>query len=96
MERSFGKLEGEYGIPNYEEKIEEYNVETYECLCERVYSFLNDVLEKYKDKQNILVGTHECIAQVIETYFNKKQNKENWKEFRIKNADYKVYEIGEI
>lgn len=93
MERSFGKLEGEYGIPNYEEKIEEYNVETYESLCERVYSFLNDILTKYRDKQNILIGTHECIAQVIETYFNKKQNKENWKEFRINNAGYKVYEI---
>ena len=94
IERSFGKLEGKHGIPDYEEKIEEYNIETYEGLCKRVYEFLEDTIRKYIDKENILIATHECIAQIIETYFNKKQNKENWKEYRLKTGDYKAYEIG--
>lgn len=94
IERSFGKLEGKPCIPDYENKIEIYNIETYEQLCKRVYNFLNDIIKKYKNKDNVLVGTHACVAQIIETYFNKKQNKINWKEFQLKNAEYKVYQIG--
>lgn len=94
VERSFGTLEGEYSIPDYENKIKMYNIETYEQICERVYDFLNDILKKYKNTDNILIGTHSCVAQIIETYFNKNLNKTNWKEFKLKNAEYKKYQIG--
>jgi len=94
IERSFGTLEGTYCIPDYEDKIEIYNIETYEQICERVYDFLNDIIKKYNNKDNILIGTHACVAQIIETYFNKEQNKTNWKEFKLKNAEYKKYKIG--
>lgn len=93
IERSFGKLEGKSSICDFEEKIEEYNIETYEQLCERIYSFLDDLIEQCSDKKNVLVGTHACVAQIIETYFNKNKNKSNWKDCYLKNAEYKVYKI---
>lgn len=97
IERSFGKLEGKYCISDYEEKSKEYNIESYEQLCERIYGFLNDIIKKYKHKKsyNILIGTHACVAQIIESYFDKNINKENWKNFYLKNAEYKKYELGE-
>lgn len=94
IERSFGMLEGKYSIPDYESKLEKYNIETYEELCERIYDFLNDILEKYKTQHNILLVTHACVAQIIETYFYKEKNKENWKEFKLPNAKYKKYQLG--
>lgn len=38
-------------------------------LCHRVYSFLDEIIEKYRDK-NILIVSHGGICRVIETYFN--------------------------
>ena len=96
IERSFGKLEGEYSIPDYEEKLEIYQIETFEELCKRVYKFLEDTIKKYKNQNNILIVTHECIAQVIETYFNDEKNKENWKEYRLETGSYKKYEYRRI
>lgn len=93
IERSFGKLEGQSSIYDFEEKIEEYNIETYEQLCERIYSFLDDLIKQHLDKENVLVGTHACVTQIIETYFNKNKNKSNWKDCYLKNAEYKVYKI---
>ena len=38
-------------------------------LCHRDYSMLDEVIEKYDDK-NILIVSHGGICRVIETYFN--------------------------
>lgn len=38
-------------------------------LCHRVYSMLDEIIEKYNDK-NILIVSHGGICRVIETYFN--------------------------
>lgn len=88
IERSFGSLEGEYGIPNFEENIEKYNIESIEKLTLRVNNFLDELLEKYKNVENILIVTHEGIAQVINLYFNKEQK---LKEFRLGTGEYIKY-----
>jgi len=90
IERSFGTLEGQYGIPDYEQNLEKYNIESVENLRLRVNSFLDEIIEKYKEKENILIVTHEGIAQVINLYFNKKSN---LKDFRLGTGEYKKYEI---
>ena len=48
-------------------------------LSHRVYSVLDDIKEKYSDK-NVLVVCHGGICRVIETYFNDMTNEEysNW------------------
>lgn len=91
IERSFGSLEGQKGIADYEKYIEKYNIETIENLTLRVNSFLDEILEKFKEKENILIVTHEGIAQVINLYFNKEKN--NLKEFRLPTGEYIKYEI---
>lgn len=89
IERSFGDLEGKYGIPDYEKNIEKYNIETVEKLTQRVKSFLDEIIKKYKDKKNILIVTHEGIAQVINSNFNK----EDLKKFRLGTGKFVKYEL---
>lgn len=93
IERSFGTLEGKYGISDFEEKLDVYNIETFSSLCNRVYSFLNDLEKSYANFNNILIVTHEGIAQIIETYFNKNMNISNWKTFRLQTANFKKYKL---
>lgn len=90
IERSFGTLEGKYGIPDFEENIEKYSIESIEKVKLRVNSFLNEILEEYKNQENILIVTHEGIAQVINLYFNKDKK---LKEFRLGTGEYIKYEI---
>lgn len=90
IERSFGKLEGALSVPDYEEKRDFYEVEHLEDVKKRVDSFLNEIKEKYKDKENILIVTHEAIAQNINAYFYKN---DDIKSFRLKTGDYTIYKI---
>ena len=48
-------------------------------LSHRVYSVLDEIKAKYRDK-NVLVVCHGGICRVIETYFNDLTNEEysNW------------------
>lgn len=93
IERSFGKLEGKKTIPDYEKRIEEFGIETLEDLEKRVESFLSDVFQKYKGNKNILVVTHGGVAQIINKLLDKNYNNNNFKDFRLKNANYIYYEV---
>lgn len=90
IERSFGKLEGKPSVPDYEEKCDYYGVEPLQDVQKRVYNFLDEITEKYKDKENILIVTHEAIAQNINSYFNKTQD---IKKFRLNTGSYTKYSI---
>ena len=87
IERSFGDLEGKYGIDNFEQKVESYHIEKIEELKIRVFSFLEDITKQYP-KDNILIVTHEGIAKMIEAFY---YGEEAGREFRLKNGKYKVY-----
>lgn len=93
IERSFGKLEGRKGIADYEEKIEEFGIETLEDLEKRVKSFLNYICEKYKGHENILVVTHGGIAQIINKLLDKNYNNDNFKNFILENSNYIYYDL---
>lgn len=88
IERSFGQLEGKGSIPDYEKKIKQYEIESLESVKNRVYSFLDELKEKYYDKENILIVTHEAIAQNINAYFNKNTD---IKKFRLDTGKYVKY-----
>ena len=88
IERSFGKLEGKYSIEDYESRVKEFQIETLNDLQKRVYSFLDDLIHKYKNVNNILIVTHACIVQMIEKYFLNANTNET-----LKNGEYKKYFI---
>lgn len=91
IERSFGLLEGKKGISDYENRLDEFKIESIQKLIFRVNNFLDEVMEQYKNQKNILIVTHEGIAQIINLYFNK--NIKDFKQFRLETGKYQKYEI---
>ena len=73
-------------------KDKEFDSETIEECQERVYSFLDEIKEKYKGK-NILLVTHNGICRMIYTYFNGYPKKKNIFNKGQDNAQIKIYEI---
>ena len=85
-ERNYGKSEGitleerlelkrnypivEY-VWNYNKNIDFNEIETMHDFCKRIYIALDDITEKYKDK-NVLIVTHGGAYFPISCYFNKK------------------------
>ena len=76
-ERNFGDLEGKRP-EKYQQKFtnawncllntKEDNIEPVVDLCDKVWGFLDEVKEKYQDK-NVLLVTHGAISHVILAYF---------------------------
>lgn len=105
MERSYGKCEGltkeereklrnvnteMRNIWNYSYNSTINNVETMQDFCSRIYKFLDDITEKYKDK-NILLVTHGGVSIPIKCYFTKyplkKLNRRNEEIKALKNCE---------
>jgi broad specificity phosphatase PhoE len=85
MERKYGKSEGltkkeiqemkkdnpdANEVWNYNKNVDFNEIETMKYFCNRIYSFLNDIIEKYKNK-NILIVTHGGVTVPIKCYFMK-------------------------
>lgn len=68
------------------------NCETIEECKKRVYEFLDEIKEKYKDK-NILIVTHNGICRIIHTYFNGFPKKGDISQKGHLNAEIKMYEM---
>ncbi len=84
-ERTYGELEGitreekkclkeQYPeanyIWNYDKNVDFKGVEKMQDFCGRVFEFLDEVIEKYNDK-NVLLVTHGGTSVPIQYYFNK-------------------------
>ena len=110
MERGFGECEGMTrderselkvvtpeieDIWNYNTNVDVYNMETMKDFCFRVYEFLDEITEKYKDK-NILLVTHGGVSVPIKFYFTKKPLEEFIERDSIKglkNCEVIKYEV---
>lgn len=66
--------------------------ETIEECKHRVYEFLDEVKEKYSDK-NILIVTHNGICRLIYTYFNGFPKRGDIFDKGHSNAELKMYEL---
>lgn len=95
IERSFGLLEGKQSINDYENRIEQYKIETIGNLQKRVYNFLDEIIKKTSKNDNILIVTHACVAIMIECYLNEKDYSEVSKYFSLANGKFKRYFIGD-
>ena len=89
IERSFGLLEGKKSIRDYEQNVEKYKIEPLNQVKNRVFNFLDEILKKYSKMNNILIITHEAVAQNINLYFNKETKK--IKDFRLETGKYVKY-----
>ena len=75
MERDFGEFEGKetkdfdfQGYWNYYKNDAYEQAENIQEFFKRIYEFLDDVTEKYKDK-NILIVAHGGVSISVECYF---------------------------
>lgn len=98
-ERDCGKLTneklGEFYYTDYWNYYSNKNVEgleTIQELFDRVKSFLDEIKEKYKDK-NILLVTHGGVARAIYFYFNEIPEDGMLETFGSNNGEIKVYEF---
>ena len=102
IERSFGDMEGHQNredwnikmMLDYEKNYDIENIEPIQSLFKRVYDFLDEVTEKYKDKNLVLV-THGAVSQPIECYFNgmpEVVDFEHLEPLTLKNCEVRKYE----
>ena len=67
-------------------------METIPDLFKRIKEFLDEIKEKYKDK-NILLVTHGGVARGIYFYFNDIPKDGNLEKFGSSNCGIKEYEL---
>ena len=102
IERSFGDMEGHQNrndwniemMLDYEKNYNIENIEPIQSLFKRIYDFLDEILEKYKDKKIALV-THGAVSQAIECYFNgmpEVVDFEHLENLTLKNCEVRLYE----
>ena len=97
IERSNGDLEGKLKS-EITEKIDfndpnekRYNIESIVEFRNRIYNFLDEVKEKYKGK-NVLIVTHAGVGIYIRTYFEGEPSSGNYYDYKLGNCEYLEYE----
>ena len=98
-ERDFGKLEGlkqeEFdfqGFWSYKNNYKYERAENIQEFFKRIYSFLDEIKEKYKGK-NVLLVTHGGVSIPVNCYFNGIPEDDDLLNLVLKNCDYLEYEI---
>lgn len=99
IERNFGEFEGEY-IKNYNvDEFWSYNTnkkyikaENVRDFLNRVYNLLDEIKEKYKGK-NILLVAHAGISVAVKCYFDGIPKNDKLVEIRLKNCEFAKYKI---
>ena len=96
-ERDFGEFEGknrnEFSFEDFwsYKKAENYEkAEKIQDFFERIYSFLDDIKEKYKDKR-ILIVAHGGVSIPFRCYFEGIPDIENLTGLGLKNCEVRKY-----
>ena len=55
---------------NYIKDVDIFNMETMQNLCTRIYKCLDEITEKYNNK-NVLIVTHGSVSIPMKCYFMK-------------------------
>lgn len=101
VERNAGALEGmDTTLLDYRSfwslgKDGAYECEKVEECKNRVYELLDEIKDKYEDK-NILIVTHNGICRLINTYFNGIPKNGNLEKYGQDNCAIKMYEIKKV
>ena len=99
IEREMGELEGrpveEYNafqFWNYEKNRSDYGIEHVQDLISRCGEFLNEIKEKYPDK-NIMIITHSGPYRALRHLLRKDQIKGNLLDGPIENCSCEEFEV---
>ena len=79
-------------INNYNLNYDKQDIEPIQTVCKRVWDLLDEIKEKYKDK-NVLLVTHGGICRVINAYFNGIGEDGHVESAKIKNCEIREYEF---
>lgn len=98
-ERGFGDFEGTQRVLgdiedylDYERNLSTNNIECIQNVFSRVHSFLDDILNNYKNSNtNILVVTHGGTGVVINGVINNKKNASDLLGLKMKNCEVKIF-----
>ena len=77
---------------NYYDETKYESAESIEHLFNRVFSFLNEISDKYQGKRVLLV-THEGVTKTINCYFNGVPKDGNLQGLGIKNCQVVKYDL---
>lgn len=77
---------------NYNDTTNYERAESIEHLFDRVYKFLDEIKENYRDK-TILLVSHEGITKVINCYFNGVPKDGDLQPLGLKNCEVKIYDL---
>lgn len=78
-------------INNYNLNWDKQNVEPIKDVCKRVWNLLDEIQEKYKNK-NVLLVTHGGTCRAINAYFNGIGEDGHVQSAKIKNCEIREYE----
>ena len=101
MERNLGDLEGKPYTSNNNQiwdinlNIDSDNIETMEEFKNRVYSFLEDIINRYSN-QDILLVTHGGVSALINCYFNNTLYDGSISNKFLRNCDYACYNTTKV
>ena len=69
------------------------NIEPIQDICKRVWEVLDEIKEKYNDK-NVLLVTHGGTCRAINAYFNGIGKDGHVQSAKIKNCEIREYEYN--
>lgn len=96
IERYNGELEGKFKneikvFPDFNDPNDtRFGIEPLNNFKGRVYSFLDEVMQKYKNK-NILVVTHAGVCLYVRCYFEGEPNGNLNENYKLKNCEVLSY-----
>ena len=98
-ERNHGVLEGvDARTIDFDELINYYtdkkieNGESIQEFYNRIYNFLDELEQKYKNDERILLVAHGDVSRAVYCYFNGIPENGNTKDLMINNCEIKKYE----
>ena len=96
-ERYNGELEGKIKseikkFPDFNNPDnDEYGIERINDFNGRIKLFLDEVMQKYKNK-NVLVVTHAGVCIYVKCYFEGDPTENNFESYKLKNGEILMYE----
>ena len=77
-------------INNYNLNYDKQDIEPIQTVCKRVWDLLDEIKEKYKDK-NVLLVTHGGTCRAINAYFNGIGEDGHVESAKIKNCEIREF-----
>ncbi len=96
IERYNGELEGKLKteikvFPDFNNPNDtRFGIESLTNFKDRINSFLDEIVKKYKDK-NILVVTHAGVCLYVRCYFEGEPNGNLYENYKLKNCEILTY-----